>query len=757
MTATQSGDATRHVVSRHSQAKPQPEAPVQEVLVGLVERVTFHNADNGFCVLRVKARGHRDLVTVVGHAAVISAGEWVTASGEWVNDRTHGQQFKARFMRTSAPTSTEGIEKYLGSGMIHGIGPVYAKKLIAAFGDQVFDVIEAEPERLREVTGIGRVRAKCITDAWAQQKVIREIMVFLHANGVGTARAVRIYKTYGVDAVQVMSDNPYRLARDIRGIGFKTADAIAMKLGIEKTAMIRVRAGISYALSDAMDDGHCGLPVEELVALAAELVDVPGELVRTALDLELAEGTVVAAAVAGTDCVFLAGLYRAERVIAERFLRIAKAQRPWPDIDTVKALSWVEQRTGLSLAASQAEAVRLALTSKAMVITGGPGVGKTTLVNAILRILAAKGVSMVLCAPTGRAAKRLSEATGFEARTIHRLLETDPRHGGFRRDGDNPLDCGLLVVDETSMVDVMLMQALLKAVPDTAALLVVGDVDQLPAVGPGQVLADIIASGAVPVVRLTEVFRQAARSRIVNSAHQINRGVIPDLSKPEGDSDFYFVAAEDPPTAVGRIVDLVKTHIPRRFGLDAVRDIQVLCPMNRGAVGARSLNMELQAALNPAGERKVERFGWTFAPGDKVMQIENDYDKEVYNGDIGYVEDVDSETGELVARFDGRAVVYGFGELDTLVPAYAATVHKSQGSEYPAVVIPVLTQHYAMLQRNLLYTGVTRGKRLVVLVGQKKAVAIAVRNVSGRRRWSKLDEWLRAPGGAAQDGIGLQT
>ena len=757
MTATQSGDATRHVVSRHSQAKPQPEAPVQEVLVGLVERVTFHNADNGFCVLRVKARGHRDLVTVVGHAAVISAGEWVTASGEWVNDRTHGQQFKARFMRTSAPTSTEGIEKYLGSGMIHGIGPVYAKKLIAAFGDQVFDVIEAEPGRLREVTGIGRVRAKCITDAWAQQKVIREIMVFLHANGVGTARAVRIYKTYGVDAVQVMSDNPYRLARDIRGIGFKTADAIAMKLGIEKTAMIRVRAGISYALSDAMDDGHCGLPVEELVALAAELVDVPGELVRTALDLELAEGTVVAAAVAGTDCVFLAGLYRAERVIAERFLRIAKAQRPWPDIDTVKALSWVEQRTGLSLAASQAEAVRLALTSKAMVITGGPGVGKTTLVNAILRILAAKGVSMVLCAPTGRAAKRLSEATGFEARTIHRLLETDPRHGGFRRDGDNPLDCGLLVVDETSMVDVMLMQALLKAVPDTAALLVVGDVDQLPAVGPGQVLADIIASGAVPVVRLTEVFRQAARSRIVNSAHQINRGVIPDLSKPEGDSDFYFVAAEDPPTAVGRIVDLVKTHIPRRFGLDAVRDIQVLCPMNRGAVGARSLNMELQSALNPAGERKVERFGWTFASGDKVMQIENDYDKEVYNGDIGYVEDVDLEAGELVARFDGRAVVYGFGELDTLVPAYAATVHKSQGSEYPAVVIPVLTQHYAMLQRNLLYTGVTRGKRLVVLVGQKKAVAIAVRNVSGRRRWSKLDEWLRAPGGAQQDGIGLQA
>ena len=379
-----------------------------------------------------------------------------------------------------------------------------------------------------------------------------------------------------------------------------------------------------------------------------------------------------------------------------------------------------------------------------MVITGGPGVGKTTLVNAILRILAAKGVNMVLCAPTGRAAKRLSEATGLEARTVHRLLETDPRRGGFKRNGDNPLRCDLLVVDETSMVDVMLMQSLLKAVPDTAALLLVGDVDQLPSVGPGQVLSDIIASGAVPLMRLTEVFRQAARSRIVNSAHRINRGIIPDLSKPEGASDFYFVPAEDPPTAAARIVDLVKTHIPRRFGLDAVRDVQVLCPMSRGGVGARSLNIELQAALNPAGERKVERFGWTFAPGDKVMQTENDYDKEVYNGDIGYVEDVDPEAGELRAHFDGRAVAYGFGELDALVPAYAATVHKSQGSEYPAVVIPVLTQHYAMLQRNLLYTGVTRGKRLVVLVGQKKAVAIAVRNVSGRRRWSKLDEWLGA-------------
>ena len=737
-----------------SETGARPGMSDREVLAGLVERVTFHNPDSGFCVLRTKARGHRDLVTVVGHAAMVAAGEWITASGEWVNDRTHGQQFKARFLRCSAPSSTEGMEKYLGSGTIRGIGPVYARKLVRAFGERVFDVIEAEPGRLREVDGIGPVRAQRITEAWAEQKVVREIMVFLHSHGVGTARAVRIFKTYGADAVQVMTENPYRLARDIRGIGFKTADAIAMKLGIEKTAMIRVRAGIAYALSEAMDDGHCGLPKEELVPLAAELLEAPGELVGTALDLELADGRVVAARVAGTPCLFLAGLYRAERVIAERMSRIADGRPPWPDIDAGKALPWVERRTGLSLAASQADAIRLALTSKAVVVTGGPGVGKTTLVNAVLRILAAKGVNMLLCAPTGRAAKRLSEATGLEARTIHRLLEADPRRGGFRRNGDNPLACELLVVDETSMVDVMLMQALLKAVPDTAALLLVGDVDQLPSVGPGQVLADIIASGAVPVVRLTEVFRQAARSRIVGSAHQINRGAIPDLSKPEGDSDFYFVAADDPPSAAARIVDLVKTHIPRRFGLNPIRDVQVLCPMTRGAVGSRSLNIELQAALNPAGERKVERFGWTFAPGDKVMQIENDYDKEVYNGDIGYVEDVDPEASESMAYFDGRAVAYGFGELDALVPAYAATVHKSQGSEYPAVVIPVLTQHYPMLQRNLLYTGVTRGKRLVLLVGQKKAVAIAVRNVSGRRRWSKLKEWL----GAEKDEMtGLQT
>jgi exodeoxyribonuclease V alpha subunit len=722
------------------QQTPSASTPT-EVLAGLVERVTFHNEENGFCVLRVKARGQRDLITVLGHAAMISAGEFIQASGIWINDRTHGVQFRASFLKATPPTTTEGIEKYLGSGMIRGIGPIYARKLVRAFSDAVFDVIEQEPSRLREVTGIGRKRAERIVAGWAEQKVIREIMLFLHSNGVGTSRAVRIYKTYGADAVQLISENPYRLARDIRGIGFRTADQIAAKLGIEKTALIRVRAGIAYALTEAMDEGHCGLPAEELISLTQTLLEVPAELVETALGLELGEGAVIADDLEGRRCVFLAGLYRAEREIAEKLKALAIGRPPWPAIDADKAIPWVEQGTKLALADSQREAVRVALVSKVLVITGGPGVGKTTLVNSILKILLAKTTAIALCAPTGRAAKRLSESTGLEAKTIHRLLETDPRTGSFRRNEDAPLDCDLLVVDETSMVDVPLMRAVFRALPTRAALLLVGDVDQLPSVGPGQVLADIIASGAVPVVRLTEIFRQAAESRIVTNAHRINQGLMPDLAPAEG-GDFYFVDAVGPEEGVRKLLAIVQERIPKRFGLDPVRDIQVLCPMNRGGLGARSLNIEVQSALNPPGEVRIERFGWTFCPGDKVMQIENDYDKEVYNGDLGVVSRIDVEESELSVDFDGREVIYGFTELDELVLAYATTIHKSQGSEYPAVVIPLTTQHYPMLQRNLIYTGVTRGKRLVVLLGQRKALVIAVKGGRARRRWSKLREWL---------------
>ena len=727
-------------------------AAAREALAGLVERVTFHNPENGFCVLRVKVRGQRELVTVIGAAASITAGEFVQATGSWINDRTHGLQFKAAFLRVAPPTTLEGIERYLGSGMVKGIGPVYAKRLVQAFGEAVFDVVEQAPERLQaEVAGIGPKRAERIVKGWADQKAIREIMLFLHSHGVGTSRAVRIFKTYGADAVQVISENPYRLARDIRGIGFKSADQIAMRLGIEKTAMIRARAGISYALAAALDEGHCGLPTNELRALAAALLEIPAEVIDQALELELADGAVIADEVEGRPCVFLAGLYRAERGIAERLHRLLEDRPPWPAVDAERAVPWVEARAGIQLAQSQREALRLALASKVLVITGGPGVGKTTLVNAILKILQGKTSAIALAAPTGRAAKRMGEATGREARTLHRLLEADPAKGGFKRGEAHPLECDLLVVDEVSMVDVPLMHSLLKAVPARAALLLVGDVDQLPSVGPGQVLADLIGSGAVPVVRLTEVFRQAARSRIVTNAHRINQGLLPEPSS-EPASDFHLVRCREPEDGVAKLLEIVAKRIPARFGLDPIRDVQVLCPMNRGGLGARSLNLELQRLLNPPGEHRVERFGWVFGPGDKVMQVANDHERQVYNGDLGIVRRVELEAGELVVAFEGREVRYGFGELDELVLAYATTVHKSQGSEYPAVVLPLTTQHYPMLQRNLLYTGVTRGRRLVVLVAQQRAVAIAVRGRHERRRWSKLKEWLQVVAGTAQPG-----
>jgi exodeoxyribonuclease V alpha subunit len=532
-----------------------------------------------------------------------------------------------------------------------------------------------------------------------------------------------------------------RLAREVRGIGFASADRIAAAFGIARESLLRIRAGLSHVLAEATGEGHCGLPRDELIEAAAKVLEVEAGLVEQAIAEEVAEGTLVEDAIGDQPAVFLGWLFHSERNIAERLSALSKGPPPWSGIDAGRAIPWVEGRAGISLAPSQAAALRQALNAKMLVITGGPGVGKTTLVNSIIKILAAKGVGILLAAPTGRAAKRMNEATGLEARTLHRLLEVDPCTGGFKRSEENPLEGDLLVVDETSMVDVPLMYALLKAVPPGMALLLVGDVDQLPSVGPGRVLGDIIDSGLVPVVRLTEVFRQAASTRIITNAHRINTGRLPLLPRRGETSDFHWVDASTPERVVDTLVHLVARHLPRSQGFDPIRDIQVLCPMNVGSVGARSLNIDLQKAINPPGAVRVERFGFAFGAGDKVMQIVNDYDKEVYNGDIGRIVSVDPEKTELVIRFDERDISYRFDELDQVVLAYATTIHKSQGSESPVVVIPLTLQHLVMLHRNLLYTGVTRGKRLVILVGEKKACAVAVYGTMTKPRYTRLQEW----------------
>jgi exodeoxyribonuclease V alpha subunit len=713
------------------------DTPVER-LAGSVERVTFHSEESGFCVLRAKVKGHRDLVTVVGSAASITAGEFIEGIGAWHNDRTHGLQFKARQLKVVPPSTVEGIEKYLGSGMVKGIGPHFAKVLVKAFGENVFTVIENDPEKMLSLPGIGKKRVEKITSAWAEQKVIREIMVFLQSHGVGTARAVRIYKTYGEEAIIKVTENPYRLALDIHGIGFKTADVIAGQLGIAPDSLIRAQAGVRHVLQEISNDGHCAAPVKTLVAESCKLLQIPDAILEEAIRDEIASENLVKEEIEGRECLFLAPLHRAEVGVAANIKRILEGRPPWGAIDADKAIPWVEGKTGLTLSASQGEAVRLALSSKAVVITGGPGVGKTTLINSILQIVRAKQINVTLCAPTGRAAKRLSESTGLEAKTIHRLLEFDPKSYGFKRGRDNPLETDLLVVDESSMVDIALMNRLLPAVPDKAALMIVGDVDQLPSVGPGAVLSDIIDSGKVPTVRLTEIFRQAATSRIIVNAHRINKGEMPLKAEGAELSDFYFIPANTPEEIHEKLLQVVTERIPKRFGMHPVKDIQVLTPMNRGGIGARSLNAELQMKLNEKGEPKITRFGTTFAPGDKVIQTVNNYDKEVFNGDIGQIMGIDQEEGALQVDYDGRTVEYEFGELDEVSLAYATSIHKSQGSEYPAVVIPLAMQHYTLLERNLIYTAVTRGKKLVIIIGQPKALAMAVKNRKSTRRMTKL-------------------
>lgn len=718
----------------------QPSRGANDSVQGLVERVTFHNEDNGFCVLRVKDKARRDLTTVVGHIASVTAGEWLTAEGQWVRDRDHGLQLKAVRMQSAAPTSLEGIEKYLGSGMVKGIGPVYARKMVEKFGDKIFDVIDSQSARLEDIDGIGPGRRRKIKDAWAEQKVIRDIMVFLHSNGISTSRAVRIYKTYGEKAIEKVRDNPYVLVRDIHGIGFKTADKMARAMGIPFDSVLRARAGLLHVLAEASSDGHCGLPVEILLEEAGKLLEIPAGRIQEALEKSLAGFEVIreSVGVEVTNLIMLPALQKAECQVYESMSRLMEQKSSLPPIQIEKAIEWCHEKTGRELAPQQQEAVRVALTSRVVVITGGPGVGKTTMIQSLLMILNAKKVQTVLCAPTGRAARRMEETCGMEAKTIHRLLEG--RIGGFNRNQSNPVECDVVIVDECSMIDVVLMAALLRALPPDAHIVFVGDVDQLPSVGPGTVLKDFIDSDRLPVVKLTRIFRQAAESRIITVAHEMNNGTLSDLNAQDADSDFFFVSREEPEKAADTILNLVSNKIPAKLQVDPVRDIQVLCPMNRGSLGVRELNLRLQATLNPPknGMPFVEKFGWVFRPGDKVIQTQNNYDKEVFNGDIGIITEINSDDQTVIIEYDSRVAEYEFNELDEISMAYAITIHKSQGSEFPVVVIPIAMQQFIMLQRNLLYTGVTRGRNMVVLVGQDKAVKYAVQNSESRRRYSAL-------------------
>ncbi len=719
-------------------------------LQGQIERITYTNDETGYTVAKVRVKGQRDLVTVVGNLMAPAPGEIIKMTGVWMNHPRYGEQFRVQHYESVVPASVYGIEKYLGSGLIKGIGPIMAKRIVQKFEGNTLQVIENDIEKLADVDGIGEKRIEMIRSAWDEHKEIREVMIFLQAHGVGSGYATKIFKQYGNRSIKIVRENPYRLARDIFGIGFLTADRIAEKLGFPKDSEVRAEAGIIYVLHELSDEGHVYYPHGLLVSRCQEILGVGREVIVRALDVISSHKMIVVedlksgeAEYSGKEnrAVYLAKFHLSEASIADRMKDLVGTPKSIRSIDTGKAIVWVQGQLAMTLARKQVEAIRCAVDNKLMVITGGPGTGKTTIISAIVKIFSKLGARIMLAAPTGRAAKRMSEATSHEARTIHRMLEYSIQKGHFQRNEDRPLECDILIVDEASMIDTILMHHLLKAVPPDATVILVGDVNQLPSVGAGTVLKDIITSGSVPVVELNEIFRQARESLIVVNAHKINRGLLPPL-KPSGPrDDFYFIEQGDPEEALKTILELIKERIPARFGFDPIDHIQVLTPMHKGVVGVGNLNAELQNALNPVPDG-LTRGTRSFRLGDKVMQVRNNYDKEVFNGDLGRITKIDLEDQEVFISFDGREVPYGFADLDEVVLAYAVSVHKSQGCEYPAVVIPVFTQHYVLLQRNLIYTAVTRGRELVVVIGTREALAIGINNDKTQRRYTHLRQRL---------------
>lgn len=748
-----------------------------DYLTGTVERITFHNEENGYTVAQLTPEGKSYTVTVIGNMMGINVGEHIEVSGQWASHPQYGRQFRADGFRLKLPATAAGIEKYLGSGLVKGVGPVTARRIVHQFGADSLRVIDEQPDRLRDVPGVGAKRADLIRAAWSEQRAIREVMLFLQENGISTALAVKIYRHYGDDAINVVRQDPYRLARDITGIGFITADRIARNLGLALDSPARAAAGVTYVLSQRADDGHVYVPQSELIEATATLLEIPPTLPSNALvdlqqqkDIRIEDLAVYADHTATQDtpsqpgptaeplllqeerAVYLMPFYHGEVGVAGRLRRLQESpvDRLWQlqRFDWTHAFGLAQHQTGVVLAPPQRAAVEAALTRRLTVLTGGPGTGKTSTVETIIRILEATGHSYLLTSPTGRAAKRLSEATGRTARTIHRLLEFKPGGGLlFQRHDQNPLDADLIIVDEASMLDLLLANHLLRAIPNGAHLLLVGDVDQLPSVGAGDVLRDIIESGVATVVRLETIFRQASGSYIIENAHRINRGEMPEWN-PARARDFFLFKAEDAERAAALVVEVVTQRIPRRFDL-APSAIQVLSPMHRGPAGVANLNVQLQDALNPPDPHKPEKRvgGHIFRLGDRVMQITNNYQKDVFNGDMGDIVRLKPVEQVLTVKLEGREVDYSFLELDELVLAYAISVHKAQGSEYPAVVIPLLTQHYMMLQRNLLYTAVTRARQLAVIVGSPRAIAIAVRNNRVAARYTALAERLARDGG----------